>query len=74
MLIDNLIIKPRPGQVRDWKIGIISRAGLVGSVSVKSDWVGYHVYLHYGTLVCWYIKTPAWVWISYSRSDNHCRT
>jgi len=47
---------------------------VVGPGSVESDWVGYHIYLQYGTSVCWYLENPAWVCTSYSRSDNHCRT
>jgi len=33
------------------------RVGLVGPVSVQSDWVGYHVYLRHGTSVRWHLKT-----------------
>jgi len=32
----------------------MARAGLVIPVSVQCDWVGYHVYLWYGTSVCWH--------------------
>jgi len=33
------------------------RSGLVRPMSVKSDWVGYHVYLRHGTSVCWHNKS-----------------
>jgi len=46
-----------------------SRAGLVGPVLIYNHWV-YHVYLRHCTSVCWHTKNPAWVWTSYSRSDN----
>jgi len=32
------------------------RTGLVGPMSVQSDWVGYHVYLRHVTSVCWHAK------------------
>jgi len=52
------------GQVRDWKIGtccislvsihyLRARSGLIGPMSLKSDWVGYNVNLGHGTSVCW---------------------
>jgi len=78
-------LDPQSGKVKDWKIDTCCFPSYLGFTiyGLEQDWLSQCQYKMTGwgiIFICGMVYgcpgtlNPVWVWTSYSRSDNHCRT